>query len=153
MLNKTCGGLGNLLLNVGPAPDGSIPDFDAEPLRVVGKWLKRHGEAVYGKLDQGAGWGATVCGGFSYKKNKAYFWCRGWPGREIYLGNFQTRLRSASLLATGRKLDFEQKGPRIILRNLPRTSPDRIAGYAVIVLEFVSKPKFKRFATTPAMTV
>ncbi|HEX8202363.1 MAG TPA: alpha-L-fucosidase, partial [Isosphaeraceae bacterium] len=38
----------NLLLNVGPGPDGTIgPEF-TERLREVGRWLERNGEAVYG---------------------------------------------------------------------------------------------------------
>jgi alpha-L-fucosidase len=38
----------NLLLNVGPRPDGTIgPEF-AERLREVGQWLQKNGETVYG---------------------------------------------------------------------------------------------------------
>jgi alpha-L-fucosidase len=39
---------GNLLLNIGPKPDGSIPDPIQTTLREMGKWLKANGEAVYG---------------------------------------------------------------------------------------------------------
>lgn len=39
---------GALLLNIGPKPDGTIPDEDAHILREVGKWLKVNGEAIYG---------------------------------------------------------------------------------------------------------
>ncbi len=38
---------GALLLNVGPKPDGTIPEEDAHILREVGKWLKVNGEAIY----------------------------------------------------------------------------------------------------------
>ena len=38
---------GALLLNVGPKPDGTIPDEDAAILREIGRWLKVNGEAVY----------------------------------------------------------------------------------------------------------
>jgi len=38
----------NLLLNVGPRPDGAIgPEF-SERLVAVGKWLETHGKTVYG---------------------------------------------------------------------------------------------------------
>ncbi len=33
---------GNLLLNVGPAADGTIPDLQATPLRRAGAWIKRY---------------------------------------------------------------------------------------------------------------
>ena len=39
---------GNLLLNVGPRPDGTIPDEAAAVLLGVGEWMRVNGEAVYG---------------------------------------------------------------------------------------------------------
>ena len=39
---------GALLLNIGPKPDGTIPEEDAHILREMGKWLKVNGEAIYG---------------------------------------------------------------------------------------------------------
>ena len=39
---------GCLLLNIGPRPDGSIPEGDQAILRTIGKWLAVNGEAVYG---------------------------------------------------------------------------------------------------------
>ncbi|KAI1691688.1 alpha-L-fucosidase domain-containing protein [Ditylenchus destructor] len=39
---------GNLLLNVGPRADGTIPDEIASVLAGMGAWLRVHGEAIYG---------------------------------------------------------------------------------------------------------
>lgn len=39
---------GNLLLNVGPRPNGSIPEPQVEALQGIGRWLAVNGEAVYG---------------------------------------------------------------------------------------------------------
>jgi alpha-L-fucosidase len=39
---------GNLLLNVGPASDGSVPWVQAERLLAAGWWLRTNGDAVYG---------------------------------------------------------------------------------------------------------
>lgn len=47
-LIKTVGGDGNLLLNVGPMPDGQIEPRQVELLKGVGKWLSVNGEGVYG---------------------------------------------------------------------------------------------------------
>jgi alpha-L-fucosidase len=38
---------GNLLINVGPKGDGSIPDMQKRPLLELGEWLKGNGEAIY----------------------------------------------------------------------------------------------------------
>lgn len=39
---------GFLLLNVGPKPDGTIPEEAKERLRGIGDWLRVNGEAIYG---------------------------------------------------------------------------------------------------------
>jgi alpha-L-fucosidase len=38
---------GTLLLNIGPRPDGTIPEHEQEMLRDIGAWLKVNGEAIY----------------------------------------------------------------------------------------------------------
>lgn len=38
---------GNLLLNIGPKPDGTIPDEQKEVLYGIGNWLKINGEGIY----------------------------------------------------------------------------------------------------------
>jgi len=38
---------GNLLLGVGPAPDGSVPEAQQRPLLALGDWLATNGEAIY----------------------------------------------------------------------------------------------------------
>jgi alpha-L-fucosidase len=39
---------GNLLIGIGPRPDGTIPDLQLTPLRSLGSWLSANGEAIYG---------------------------------------------------------------------------------------------------------
>lgn len=39
---------GNLLINVGPAADGSIPELQRAAMRELGSWLRDNGDAVYG---------------------------------------------------------------------------------------------------------
>jgi alpha-L-fucosidase len=39
---------GGLLLNIGPKPDGTIPPVEVEMLRLIGRWLRANGEAIYG---------------------------------------------------------------------------------------------------------
>jgi alpha-L-fucosidase len=46
-LVRTVGGDGNLLLNVGPMPDGRIEPRQAERLAEIGAWLDRNGQAIY----------------------------------------------------------------------------------------------------------
>lgn len=39
---------GNLLLDIGPKPDGTIPEEQEKVLKEIGLWLKVNGEAIYG---------------------------------------------------------------------------------------------------------
>jgi len=39
---------GALLLNIGPKPDGTIPDQERAILLEIGQWLRLNGEAIYG---------------------------------------------------------------------------------------------------------
>lgn len=39
---------GNLLINIGPRADGTIPELQATRLLELGAWLEKHGEAIYG---------------------------------------------------------------------------------------------------------
>ena len=48
LLVKAAGYDANLLLNVGPRPDGTIQPEFVKRLAEVGEWLKKNGETIYG---------------------------------------------------------------------------------------------------------
>ena len=54
LLVRTAGKGANLLLNVGPQPDGTLPETALTRLSEMGQWLNRYGESIY----------ATVAGGY-----------------------------------------------------------------------------------------
>jgi alpha-L-fucosidase len=148
MLNTCASGGGNLLLNIGPAPDGSVPQEVVAPLTQVGGWLKENGKAVYGKLVKNSGWttsqfgGNGVCGG-SFDGKSVYLWNWIWPtGGEMGIGGYMTAPKAVRLLKDGTPVEFEHRGHRILLKNLPKESPDGNAGIAVIELEFDEAPKY-----------
>ncbi len=88
---------GSLLLNVGPKPDGTIPDEDAQILKDVGAWLKVNGEGIYESYPfrkYGEGPIVTEEGHFTdtkrksftsedfrftYKANALYIYAMKWP--------------------------------------------------------------------------
>ena len=66
LLVNCAGGDGNLLLDVGPMPDGHIDPRQAARLREAGAWLNRHGESIYGTRGgpwMPAPWGVSTCTG------------------------------------------------------------------------------------------
>ena len=141
MLNNVAGGGGNLLLNVGPAPDGTVPSLAAERLLPVGRWLARYGEAVYGKMDPIRGrlepWGP---GEWSLRGNTVYYWTGRWVGSEIVFGGFRTKVKRVSILGRDGEVSFEQSRDRLVLKGLPASNPDDIAGIAILKLEFEPRP-------------
>lgn len=46
MLKEVTAGQWNLLLNIGPRPDGSVPPEAVERLTAVGSWTRKYGEAI-----------------------------------------------------------------------------------------------------------
>lgn len=90
---------GNMLLNVGPRPDGTIPPEAEGLLLALGQWLEVNGEAIYGTRPwERFGEGPTLVkiGSFSEKDNEdftnldyrftskpgiLYAIVLGWPGR------------------------------------------------------------------------
>lgn len=48
LLVATVANNGNLLLNIGPKADGTIPEEQARRLLILGQWLEKNGEGIYG---------------------------------------------------------------------------------------------------------
>ena len=66
---------GNLMLNVGPRADGTIPQGAQDTLRSIGRWLKANGEAIYGSKPWrtfGEGPTEVATGTFQDTKTKPY---------------------------------------------------------------------------------
>ena len=144
MLAKTTANGGNLLLNIGPAPDGSVPETMSVPLKKVGKWLESNGKAVYGKMDK-VGW--TKLNGVSdmtFDDNRLYVWNLIWPkDNKLGLGGIvDAKLVSAKLLHDGSNVEFVQDGQRIRLINLPDQCPDTNLQIPVFELTFDKKPRY-----------
>ena len=130
-LLQCASGGGNLLLNVGPQADGSLPAASVKHLRQIGAWTKRNGSSIYdcGRSPLGAGAvGLTTAKGDAVFLHVLY-----WPGEDLCLPDAGGRVESASLLATGKPLRLETRGDRLFLRGLPKTPPDHRD--TVIVLE------------------
>ena len=149
MLQTCCERGGNLLLNVGPKPDGSVPYEVIDPLKKVGEWLKVNGEAVYGMLNKTYGNEYQLNGVSrpSSKGNTIYMWNKIWApynGKMVLSGLFDTPEKISFI--DGTPIKFEKKGDRIFLYDLPEKNPDPILNIPLIKLEFNCKPRH-RFAS------
>ncbi len=141
MLRKCSALGGNLLLNIGPKADGSVPTEAVEPLQKIGQWLSANGEAVYGTKSKASD---GVCGAnhvskctLSADRKTLYVWNFIWSATGIAVyGGHSTSPKRITALGTGEAVDFHMDGHRIILENLPTTSPDATLGITVLKIEF-----------------
>ncbi len=149
MLNTCTSGGGNLLLNIGPAPNGSVPADAVEPLTTVGRWLEENGKAVYGQKVKNAGWTNSGFGGngvtaASSDGKTVYLWNWIWPrDGQMGVGGYQNAPKAVRFVKDGIPIDFEHIGHRIIFKNLPQDPPDTIAGVTVIEMEFDEAPQYR----------
>jgi len=127
---------GNYLLNIGPRPDGSIPDDSVRVLTEVGQWLARNGDSIYA---------TDTCqvrrsnyASFTRKGNTLYMHVHYWPGPVVALSGLETPVKSARLLATGKKVEFKQDPYRVRLVGLPAEAPDHPV--TTLALECESEP-------------
>ena len=122
-LAKAAGNNANLLLNVGPMPNGKIQPEFIERLHSVGQWIHRNGESIYGTRGgpiKPQGWGVTT-----QKGNKIYVHVFASPEDTLSLTGIGP-IASGKLLATGARIKLDGETLRL--------PADRDPGDTVIVL-------------------
>jgi alpha-L-fucosidase len=123
----------NLLLNVGPDPNGEIPQILQEKLTEAGKWLNRHQEAFYGTRGGpffGQEWGSST-----YRDNKVYLFLNDTEADELVLPFMNQNVLSAHHFPEMKEIPFDQDRTGIRLK-----IPDYLkeATRPVVVVEFSS---------------
>ena len=125
-LVRAAGSGANLLLNIGPRPDGTIQPEFSERLHELGNWLQTHGPSIYATR---AGpitprpWGATTQRG-----DTVFVHVLEWNDPAIALPSWGRRVVSAKMLDGSAVVDIQQTSAGITL-TLPRSpigAPDRV---------------------------
>lgn len=111
---------GNLLLNVGPDPNGVIPNMLIGRVMAVGAWLTTHGEAIYGTTR--SPFGSLPDCWCTAKGNVLYLHVQQHPGKPLELPGLKTAIRRAYVLGEGTELAVDDAGKTV---TLPETLPDR----------------------------
>ena len=126
----------NYLLNVGPDPEGRIPQDSVQRLQEVGFWMKENGEAVYGTERILPSWWDSCPGGrITTKQNVAYLCLNRWPvDGTLLLTRLKNEVVSASLL-NGDILPVQREGRRVLIEGLPIQSPTPWANVIKLVLD------------------
>ena len=124
LLVRTSGKGANLLLNVGPQPDGTLPEAALTRLAEMGKWLDRYGESIY----------ATVAGG--YREGDNLITTRN--GNVLYVHILNTdieqvkmpvaqKVKSVEVLGEGTRIDYKyRKGELTFAVDVPSDCIDYV---------------------------
>jgi len=132
ILARTVGGDGNLLLDVGPMPDGRIEPRQAEVLKQVGAWMKTNGESIHGT--RGGPWKPTPSITSTRKSKTIYVHILKWPDGPVKLSGIPARIVSARVLGGG-KAEVHQTESGI---EISVAAADRDASDTVITLKLDS---------------
>jgi alpha-L-fucosidase len=152
---------GQLMLNISPKADGTIPDNQKKVLLEIGDWMKQNGEAIYGtrpfieygegpaKMESG-GMFAKMKGGYTAKDirytrkgNTVYAIVLGWPGENTQVtiavfgkGNKaeKIKVKGVSMLGTKEKIKWERTDAGLVV-----TTPAKMVSDLAIVFKLATE--------------
>jgi alpha-L-fucosidase len=137
MLSETASKGGNLLLNVGPRGDGTLPPESVDRLQGLAAWMKVHGEAIHATQ-------ASPFDGLSFRVTRGprrlNCFLPQWPSaRELLLPGLQSVPTRARMLGGARR---ERLGVRAVDNGIVVTLPERAsdAVCSVLALDFSEAP-------------
>ena len=131
---------GNLLLNISPKPDGTIPEKQENILKELGKWTKKHQSAIYSTqkgIPYEHYYGPST---LNKEKNILYLYVRDKPkNNEIVLKGISNKINRAYVVGNGTILNkqilckvYWNKYPGITYVKIPENTLDEY--YTVIAL-------------------
>lgn len=135
---------GNLLLDIGPKADGTIPEEEINILKTLGEWNKKNGEAIFDMLPgipQGHFYGPTT---LSPDSATLYLFVYGKTNGELMLKGLNNKIESITVLGNGTKLQHKVVGkiswspvPGLVYITLPETALDK---YVTVLKVKLDKP-------------
>lgn len=132
---------GNLLLDIGPKADGSIPKPQLEILEELGRWTQKHEKAIYGTR---AGIAKKHFNGYnalSKDKTILYLYVDNRPNGPLLLKGIKNKVNRAWVVGNGTKLSYEVVGeqywssvPGLLYIDLPEDVQDKEVTVVAVLL-------------------
>lgn len=124
-LVKAAGKDANLLMNIGPQPDGCLPEVAVQRLKEVGEWMQTYGETIYGTRGGCIAphdWGVTT-----QKGNRLFVHILNLPDKALFLPLEGKQVKQALDFVTRQSLKFKrvEGGITLLLDEVP-TETDKV---------------------------
>lgn len=113
LLVKAAGKGANLLINIGPQPNGELPALSVDRLKGMGEWMNKYGETLYGTTAgdvMSAEWGTTT-----RKGNVLYVHILADKMPEFISLPLKDKVQKAVLFDTGEKIEKENIKGGVVL--------------------------------------
>ena len=133
---------GNLLLDIGPKEDGTIPEEQVHILKELGAWNKKHGEAIFGTipgLPQGHFYGPST---LSKDSTSLYLFLPGKTSGNVMLKGLKNKINKITVVGEGSSLDHKVVGkiswspvPGLVYITVPEEVQDRYVTVLELELE------------------
>jgi len=133
---------GNLLLDIAPKPDGTIPTEQIKILKGLGRWTQKHKEAIYGTragIPHGHFNGYTA---LSKDKSTLYLYVDNKPNGPLLIKGLKNKINRIWVVGNGTKLSHKVVGkqywsnvPGLLYINLPEEVQDKDATVIAILLK------------------
>ena len=130
-LIRAAGNNSNLLLNIGPYPNGEIDPQFVTRLQAVGEWLSKYGDSIYGTRGgpiPPGDWGVTT-----QKEKTIYVHVLNWGAPMLALPPISGEIASAKSLIDQTPLTFTQNADGVVVK-LPPTSQNETDRVIVLTL-------------------
>jgi alpha-L-fucosidase len=133
---------GNLLLDIGPKADGTIPKEQVNILKELGNWTGKHNEAIFGTLagmPPGHFYGPTT---LSRDSTCLYLFLPGKQSGEVVIKGMLSKIKKISVVGTGRDAGYKIVGkiswspvPGLIYIRVPEAVQDKYMTVLKVELE------------------
>ena len=135
---------GNLLLDIGPMQDGTIPAQQVNVLKELGKWNKKHAEAIFatlGGLPQGHFYGPTT---LSKDSTTLYLFLPGKVSGNIMVKGLKNKINKVRVVGSNQQLQHKIVGkiswspvPGLVYIDVPQSLQDE---YMTVLALDLDKP-------------
>ena len=133
---------GNLLLDIGPKPDGTLPEEQVSILKELGRWTGKHAEAIYGTragIPKEYFYGPTA---LSANKEILYLFIKDKPNGPLMIKGLKNQVNRIWVVGNGTKLEakvmmksYWSEVPGILYIDLPENLLDEKITVVAVLLK------------------